>query len=150
MFERMSRRSFVKGLAISAVASSARGQEPSAAAGAPAEWSYTSAKQYADPFNQVDVDAVITLPSGKQERVPAFWGGNTTWRVRYAPPAPGTYRIRSVCSDTSNRDLHDRTSSLNVESYVGQNPLYKHGVLKVAEAGRYLVDEPGQALRLAG
>jgi hypothetical protein len=96
MFDGMSRRSFVKGLAISAVASSARGQDRSAAAGAPAEWSYTSTRQYADPFNQVDVDAVITLPSGQQERMPAFWGGGSTWRVRYAPPAPGAYRIRSV------------------------------------------------------
>jgi hypothetical protein len=143
MFDGMSRRWFVKGLGVSAVASSARGQDRSAAAGAPAEWSYTSTRQYADPFNQVDVDAVITLPSGQQERVPAFWGGGSTWRVRYAPPVPGAYRIRSVCSDTTNSDLHDRPSSLNVEPYIGKNPLYKHGVLKVAADGRHFQHADG-------
>ena len=112
MSDGMSRRSFMKALAVSAasgsVVKSALGQDQAAASGAPAEWSYMSGKQYSDPFNQVDVDAMITLPSGQQDRVPAFWAGGSTWRVRYAPPVPGLYRIRSVCSDTKNRDLHDR------------------------------------------
>ena len=92
MFEGMSRRSFVKALAASAMSSSTinstLAQERVAASGQPTEWSYTSGKQYSDPFNQVDVDAVITLPSGQQERMPAFWAGGSEWRVRYAAPAP--------------------------------------------------------------
>jgi hypothetical protein len=88
MFEGMSRRSFVKALAASAMSSStinsALAQERVAASGEPTEWSYTSGKQYSDPFNQVDVDAIITLPSGQQERAPAFWAGGSTWRVRYS------------------------------------------------------------------
>ena len=114
MFEGMSRRSFVKALAASAVSSSAihsaLGQDRVAASGEPTEWSYTSGKQYSDPFNQVELDFLITPPSGQQERVPAFWAGGSTWRVRYAAPSPGLYRIRSVCSDTTNSDLHDRVS----------------------------------------
>ena len=93
MFEGMSRRSFVKALAASAMSSStiksSLAQERVAASNQPTEWSYTSGKQYSDPFNQVDVDAVITLPSGQQERMPAFWAGGSKWRVRYAAPAPG-------------------------------------------------------------
>ena len=81
MFEGMSRRSFVKALAASAMSSSAinsgLGQDRVAASGEPTEWSYTSGKQYSDPFNQVDVDAIITLPSGQQERMPAFWAGGS-------------------------------------------------------------------------
>ncbi len=79
MSDGMSRRSFVKALAVSAasrsVVKSALGQDQAAASGAPAEWSYMSGKQYSDPFNQVDVDAMVTLPSGQQERVPGFLGG---------------------------------------------------------------------------
>ena len=71
----MSRRSFCKALAISAVSTSALGQERAAIAGTPTEWAYTSGKQYADPFNQVDLDVVIVTPIGKEERVPAFWAG---------------------------------------------------------------------------
>ncbi len=147
MFEGMSRRSFVKALAASALSSStinsSLAQERVAASGQPTEWSYTSGKQYTDPFNQVDVDAVITLPSGQQERMPAFWAGGSTWRVRYTAPSPGLYKIRSVSSDTSNRDLHDRASVLNVEPYTGQNVNYKRGSLKVAEDGRHFQHTDG-------
>src|SRR5882757_7744845 len=147
MFEGMSRRSFVKALAASALSSStinsSLAQERVAASNEPTEWSYTSGKQYSDPFNQVDVDAVITLPSGQQERMPAFWAGGSTWRVRYAAPAPGLYRIRSVSSDTSNHDLHDRASTLTVQPYTGQNVHYKRGPLKVAEDGRHFQHADG-------
>ncbi len=147
MFEGMSRRSFVKALAASALSNStinsSLAQERVAASGEPTEWSYSSGKQYSDPFNQVDLDAVITLPSGQQERMPAFWAGGSTWRVRYAAPAPGLYKIRSVCSDTSNHDLHDRASTLNVEAYTGQNIHYKRGPLKVAEDQRHFQHADG-------
>jgi hypothetical protein len=139
----MSRRSFVKGVALAAVANSALAQERTATSGTPTEWSYTSGKQYSDPFNQVDIDALITLPSGAEERVPAFWGGGSTWRVRYAPPAPGLYRIRSACSDTGNKDLHNRVSTLQVEAYSGSNPHYVHGAIKVAEDQRHFAHTDG-------
>jgi hypothetical protein len=147
MFEGMSRRSFVKALAASAVSSStinsSLAQERVATSGEPTEWSYTSGKQYSDPFNQVDVDAIITLPSGQQERTPAFWAGGSTWRVRYAAPVPGLYKVRSVCSDTTNHDLHDRGSALTVQPYTGQNAHYKRGPLKVAEDGRHFQHADG-------
>ena len=61
MLDGMSRRSFVKALAASAVSSSTiksgLGQARVATTGEPTEWSYTSGKQYTDPFNQVDLDA---------------------------------------------------------------------------------------------
>jgi hypothetical protein len=141
MTDAMSRRSFVKALAVSALASSAAkpslGEDRVAASGSPTEWSYVSGKQYTDPFNEVEVDAIVTLPSGQEERIPAFWAGGSTWRVRYAAPAPGTYRIRSDASDTANRDLHGQTFTLHVEPYSGQNLHYKHGVLKIADDKRH-------------
>jgi hypothetical protein len=85
----------------------------------------------------VEVDAVVTLPSDGEERVPAFWGGDSSWHVRYAAPAPGLYRIRSAYSDTANRDLHGQTMTLDVHPYEGSNPHYKHGVLKVGDDGRH-------------
>ena len=93
MSDPMSRRTFVKAVSATAVVNSiartAGAEERIATAGVATEWSYTSGKQYDDPFNQVEVDAVVTLPSGGEERIPAFWSGGSTWRVRYAPPAPG-------------------------------------------------------------
>jgi hypothetical protein len=143
MFDRISRRSFVKGLAASAAMTSALGQERAAASGTPTEWSYTSGKQYSDPFNQVDLDAIVTLPSGREERVPAFWAGGSTWRLRYAATEPGVYGIRSVCNDRANSDLHNQTSTLKVEAYSGRNPHYQHGVLKVAPDGLHFQHADG-------
>ena len=141
MSDAMSRRTFVKAVSATAVvnsiAGSARAEERVATSGVATEWSYVSGKQYDDPFNQVEVDAVVTLPSGSEERIPGFWSGGSTWRVRYAPPAPGSYKIRSVCSDAKNRDLHDQTLTLRVEQYAGANAHYKHGPLRVNSDRRH-------------
>ena len=53
------------------------------------EWVLHSAKAHADPFNDLEVDVVITDPQGKEERVPAFWAGDLDWRIRYMPHATG-------------------------------------------------------------
>ncbi len=147
MSDAISRRTFVKALAASAVVSSVAktnaAEERPATAGVATEWAYESGKQYTDPFNQVDVDAVITLPSGGEERVPAFWAGGSTWRVRYAPPAPGTYKVKSVCTDAGNRDLHGQTLTLHAEAYTGNNAHYKHGPLKISADGRHFEHADG-------
>jgi hypothetical protein len=147
MSDAISRRTFVKTLAASAVVSSVANpclaEDRVAIAGMVTEWSYVSGRQYSDPFNQVDVDAVVTLPSGGEERVPGFWAGDSTWRVRYAPPAPGLYKIRSSCSDATNHDLHGQTMTLDAHPYTGDNPHFKHGVLKVGDSARHFQHADG-------
>ncbi len=147
MFDAMSRREFVKSLAAAAAVASTekRGmaEDKPAIAGMAAEWSYESGKQYSDPFNQVEMDAVITTPSGTEERIPGFWGGDSLWRFRYAPPMQGRYKIRTVCSDASNRDLHGQTMTLEAAPYAGSNPHYKHGVLGIADDKRHFQHADG-------
>lgn len=147
MFDEMSRRSFSKALAVSTIVSLAgkvaRAEEIAASSGMATEWSYTSGKQYTDPFNEVEVDAIITLPTGQEERQPAFWAGGSTWRVRYAPPAPGVYKVRSVCNDEGNRDLHGQTMTMNVAPYTGHNPHYEHGPLRIASDKRHFQHADG-------
>jgi hypothetical protein len=102
------------------------------------EWAYSSQKAYADPFNDVELDVIFTDPQGKEQRVPAFWSGDLTWRVRFAPAMEGTYRTQSVCSDTGNASLHGITGSLVVSPYQGKNRLLAHGKLQVAADRRHL------------
>ena len=147
MGEEVSRRSFVKGVAAAAVLTArgraASAEERAATAGMATEWSYTSGKSYADPFNEVEVDAVVTTPSGKEERVPAYWAGENSWRVRYAPPAPGVYKVRSECTDAKNADLHGQTLTLHAERYEGENAHFKHGPLRIAPDGRHFQHADG-------
>ena len=63
-----------------------------------AEWAYTSGKAYADPSNALELDVVFTDPQGREQRVPAFWAGDGTWRIRYSPPRAGRYTYRTVAA----------------------------------------------------
>ncbi len=142
----LSRREFCRSpAAAAALLAAQRGsaQQRSAIQNSPTEWSYESGKRYANSFQEVELDVVYTLPSGTQHRVPAFWGGESTWRVRYAPPVAGRYTFRTVCSDTSNRDLHGQTGALSVSPYNGANPLYQHGALRVNDDRRHFAHADG-------
>ncbi len=105
------------------------------------EWSYTSEKSYSDPFKDVELDVVFTDPQGHEHAVPAFWAGEQTWRIRYAPAAPGRYTYRTVASD--HGDLDGRTGVLKVSAYEGDNILRKHGNIRVAADQRHFEHEDG-------
>jgi hypothetical protein len=133
----LSRRHFCGALLASAASVSLKGQTRFAALHAPTEWSLESGKHYSDPFNDVELDVLFTSPSARQMRVPAFWAGGTTWRVRFAAQEVGRYSYTTICSDSANRDLHARAGTLNVTSYSGDNPLYERGFVRVGDDQRH-------------
>lgn len=98
------------------------------------ETSYESAKAYTNAFTDVEVD-VVFKQGEKQWKVPAFWAGGDTWKVRFAPPAQGKYTYCVECSDKTNADLNGKEQTLSVTAYTGDNPLLKHGFVK-ATVGR--------------
>lgn len=101
------------------------------------EWSFTSTKAYADPFNEVQVDLLVTTPSGTQLKVPAFWSGGQTWRVRYSSPLAGTHLWKLTCSDATNTVLNGASGSVELKPYTGEHPLYHHGFVKVGDDQRH-------------
>jgi hypothetical protein len=96
------------------------------------ELKFVSAQTYADPFNTVQLDAIVTEPDGTQLRVPGFWAGGEEWRVRYASGKVGQHACRTECSDADNEGLHGATGEIEVTPYAGDNLLYRHGPLRVA------------------
>lgn len=98
------------------------------------EWTLSSAHSYNDPFNELEVDVVITDPDGNEQTVPAFWGGEQTWRVRFAATVVGRHHYRVVCSDPNNAGLNGAAGSIDVAAYRGNNRLFQHGRLRVAAA----------------
>jgi hypothetical protein len=95
------------------------------------EWAYTSSRTYADPFNEVELDVLVTGPDGQSQRIPAFWGGENQWRVRFAAPRPGTYRFQTVCSNPQDRGLHRRVGTVTVTPYTGNNELLRRGPIRL-------------------
>jgi hypothetical protein len=96
-----------------------------------------------DPFNTIQLGAVFTAPDGSKRRVPAFWAGGKKWKVRYASPHVGIHKFRSECSDDRDAGLNDVSGSVQIGSYTGDNPLYKHGPVRVAPNRRYLQHADG-------
>ena len=88
---------------------------------------YRTAKSYDDPFNDIELDVILTHSNGQSWRVPAYWAGGNEWRARFAPPRSGTYKIISVCSDQTKSDLHGQESTLEVSDYRGDNLILFHG-----------------------
>jgi len=101
-----------------------------------AEIMVVSGKVYGNPFTEVDLDALVTAPDGSNLRVPAFWAGGNLWKFRYASSATGTYAWKLACSDTNNATLHGIAGTITVIPYRGQNPLLKHGPIRVSRDHR--------------
>ena len=59
------------------------------------EWTLRSERNYGNPFADVLVEATFTSPSKRTHTVPAFYGGNHTWRVRYNPGEVGGWMCRT-------------------------------------------------------
>jgi len=102
------------------------------------ELSFDSEKSYLDPFNEVEVSAVFTEPDGEEKIVPAFWSGGNTWRIRYSSYKIGRHTYRIICSASSNLSLHNHQGELEVIPYEGDNPLFRHGPIRVSGNKRYL------------
>lgn len=107
------------------------------------EWAYSSGKVYADPFNEVNLNVVFRDPPGHEQRVPAFWSGEQVWRIRFARPRLGLYTFRTISSDPDNEDLHGQTGEIEVSEDTGDNPLIKHGGVRVAADRRHFQHDDG-------
>ena len=101
------------------------------------EQSFTSSKVYDNPFDDVELNVLFTGQDGSERLVPAFWAGGNTWRVRFSSPTVGKFSYCTVCSDTSNSDLHGQYGKIEVIRYRGDNPLLLHGHIRIASDLRH-------------
>jgi hypothetical protein len=102
------------------------------------EWAYASGEDYRDPFNDVELDIVVTDQQGRELRVPAYWAGGGEWRVRFAPRLAGTHRFRTVCSNSGDTSLHGQAGVLEVRPAEGPDPLAARGPLRASADRRHL------------
>ena len=100
-------------------------------------------KPHANPFKDVTRDVVFTGPKGTKKTVPAFWAGGDQWKVRYASPVVGAHRYRSECSAKDDPGLHGIEGRIEIKPYTGNNPLYRHGPIRVSRNGRYFEHADG-------
>ena len=103
----------------------------------PTEIEFVAQRPHSDPFHEITLDVNFTDPTGRVFKVPAFWAGGTRWKVRYASPSLGTHRWQSVCNDLNDTGLHGVTGVVEITPYSGDNALFKHGPVRVADDRRH-------------
>ncbi|MCC6798055.1 MAG: DUF4038 domain-containing protein [Candidatus Hydrogenedentes bacterium] len=150
----ISRREFV-GIATAGVAAAAARAGDSPASSAPAlrakpgdnpiierntviTLSVTAAGTYQDPYNDVDVDFIVTAPNGEQQVVPGYYDSGQTWSCNFCGTDVGTNVIKTRCSVASDSGLHGRPFTVDVKAYQGTNPLYGSGRLRSAADKHHL------------
>jgi hypothetical protein len=109
----------------------------------PFEIAFESQAVYGDIFQEVDLDVVFSGEDGETWRVPAFWSGQGSFRVRFAAPRAGLYHWTSECTNPSDAGLHGRRGDLRILPKEGPSPLFRHGRLRVSSSGRTLEHADG-------
>jgi hypothetical protein len=66
------------------------------------ELSIALTAKYTNPYDarQVGLEGVFSGPDGKQMKVPGFWDGEATWRVRFTPYQVGEWNYELTVRDT--------------------------------------------------
>jgi hypothetical protein len=90
----------------------------------PYDATFRSASTHDNPF-LVELRARIDGPQGQSTTVPGFYDGDGTWKVRFCPDSPGTWRYRSESVDPA---LHEISGEVTCAPNV--NPRV-HGALRV-------------------
>lgn len=73
-------------------------------------------------------------PSGREHEVIPFWAGGEVWKARIAPDEIGTWRY----------EIDGRAESFLVQTYSGENPVYRRGALVLAADRLRLATADGQ------
>jgi hypothetical protein len=107
------------------------------------EQTLTSETDYANPLQEVRLDALFTAPSGKQYRVPGFWDGGREWRIRFIPDEIGKWQVVTDCSHTQNVGLHGVSNHFSCTEADTATRFDKHGVIRLSENRRYLTHADG-------
>ncbi|GBD37166.1 hypothetical protein HRbin36_02296 [bacterium HR36] len=100
-------------------------------------------REFAEPVWDVRVEVIFVAPSGKKQIREAFWDGGGTWRVRFSPDEIGTWHWNTEAKPEDS-GLHQLRGNFRVREYTGDNPLYRHGPLRVANNGTYLEHVDGR------
>ena len=103
----------------------------------------TSAVAYGDPYNDVELDMLVSAGDGQQLRVPAFWAGDNVWKVRFSGDDPGDYAYVTEANVDTDEGLHGQTGTITVQPYDGDNALLRHGRLSIADDRRHFEHDDG-------
>ncbi len=72
---------------------------PSVKRNQPYELAFTGQKTYENPYTEVLLDIELVGPDRRTIRIPGYWDGGKTWKMRFAPPKVGTWTWKTYSND---------------------------------------------------
>lgn len=113
--------------------------------------SFVSQVEYANPYMDVDMHADFVHQSGMTLHRPAFWDGDSIWKIRFSSPlAEGSWSFVTHCSDENNLGLHGKNGTIDAAPYEGSNLLVKNGLLRMSPGSRNIIHANGHPFVLTG
>jgi Protein of unknown function (DUF4038)/Domain of unknown function (DUF5060)/Putative collagen-binding domain of a collagenase len=107
------------------------------------ETSFESAVAYGNPLQEASLTATFTSPSGAKLKVPGFWDGGKTWRVRFAPGQLGRWTFETTCSDGANKSLHQQRGEFTATAARSSTALAQHGAIAMSDDDRSFAHRDG-------
>lgn len=112
------------------------------------EITLTSSVQYNNPYTDVDIWVEFSGPDRLRIHRPAFWYGDSIWKVRFASPVDsGLWHWKCFTNDT---EMNGQTGVLEAKPYTGNNPLIKNGLLRMSPGKRNVVHANGKPFLVIG
>ena len=116
------------------------------------EESFTAANTYDNPYMDVDLRIELKGPEGQVVRIPAFWDGGQSFKVRMIATSPGTWTW-STGTTTGDKGLDNKKGSFSAaewtEQELDENP-NRRGIIRVSDNGRALEYPDGTPFFLTG
>jgi hypothetical protein len=104
------------------------------------EIAFTASTSCANPFLEVQLKAEFAGPNGERQTIPAYWDGDSSWKVRFAPATAGEWDWKSVCSNGADSGLHGQEGKVTATAWSSEelaaNP-NRRGFIRVHKDGRY-------------
>lgn len=115
------------------------------------ELSFYSNETYLNPYTDIEFYAEFFGHGGQKLIRPGFWDGGNTWKIRFASPVDkGGWDYRTCCSNSKDKGLHHKEGRFTSASYSGDNPLIRHGFLRMSEGKRNVVHGDGTPFLMIG
>lgn len=104
---------------------------------------FQAAGHYDNPFREVVFWAQFTDASGMSLRVPGFWDGACTWKIRFSSHQEGTFTYVTGCNHPEEHGLQGQTGTVSVQGANAQSVLTVEGPVTIAADRRHFAHASG-------
>lgn len=102
-----------------------------------------STGEYANPYLDVEINAVFTHENGTVITIPGFWNGEQEWRVRFSPTKLGKWTYVITSNQTGDTGLDNITGIVQAVPNTGNTDIDQNGFVRLETGKKYFVYDDG-------